>query len=229
MKLQRLKINRLPGINVPFEIVPEEANFHVVIGPNGIGKSSLCRAVEALYWSDLGPTQRTSVDGEFELDGEAWWVEREGTRLRWEHDWVDSTPPSLPSSYNHNCFFLRLRDLIDPSPEGTQNVASEIRRQMSGGFDLGKIVSDLFDGVGVQHGRRERRELNSALQQIQKAEGEHIGLQRRVDKLDDLKTQLAETETSGHRLTYVNRALALPGVGKSWRMWLKNYRFCRRA
>ena len=75
MKLQRLKINRLPGINVPLENVPEEANINVAIGTNGIGKSSLCRAVEALYWSDLGPTQRTSVNGEFELDGEAWWAE----------------------------------------------------------------------------------------------------------------------------------------------------------
>jgi exonuclease SbcC len=211
VKLKRLKINQLPGINVPFEIVPEEANIHVVIGPNGIGKSSLCRAVEALYWSDLGPTQRTSVNGEFELDGEAWWAERESARVRWQHAGVDSAPPNLPPSYNHNCFFLRLRDLIDPSPEGTRNVASEIRRQMSGGFDLGKIVSDLFDGVGGQHGRRERREFNTALQQIQKAEGDHIGLQRRADELDNLKSKLAEADSSGRRLTYVNRALGLAG------------------
>jgi len=82
---------------------------------------------------------------------------------------------------------------------------------MSGGFDLGKIVSDLFDGVGRQHGRRERRELNTALQQIQKAEGEHIGLQRRADELDDLKSKLAEAESNGRRLTHVKRALGHAG------------------
>ena len=211
MKLLRLKINRLPGINEPFEIVPEGAAFHVVFGPNGIGKSSICRAVEVLFWSDRGPVQRTSVNAEFELDGEVWWVEREGSRVRWQHGGEDSTPPNLPSSYHHNCFFLRLRDLIHPSPEATRDVASEIRRQMSGGFDLGKIVSDLFDGVGAQHGRRERREFNQASSKVQEAEGEHIALQRRTDELDDLKAQLAEAESSGHRLTSVNRAVGLAG------------------
>ena len=136
MKLKRLTINRLPGINTPFEIVSKGAGFHVVFGPNGIGKSSICRAVEGLFWEDRGTTLRTSVNGEFELDGEAWWSEREGSRVRWQRDGEDSTPPSLPSSHHHSCFFLRLRDLSDPSPEGTRDVASEIRRQMSGGFDL---------------------------------------------------------------------------------------------
>ena len=209
MKLKRLRINRLPGINEAFQIAPKEAAIHVVIGPNGIGKSSLCRAVEALYWSDLEPSQRISVDGEFELDGETWRAEREGSRVRWQHNGADSPPPIFPASYNHNCFFLRLRDLIDPSSEGTRNVATEIRRQMSGGFDLDKIVSDLFDRVSARHGRRERAEFNTAQLQIQKVEGEHTGLQRRADDLDDLKAQLAEAESSGRRLTHLTRALGL--------------------
>jgi exonuclease SbcC len=211
MKLRRLRINRLPGINVPFEIVPQEATVHVVIGPNGIGKSSLCRAVEALYWSDLEPSQRISVNGEFELDGETWWAEREGSRVRWQHNGAESTPPNLPASYNHNCFFLRLRDLIDPSTEGTRNVASEIRRQMLGGFDLDKIVSDLFSRVGERHGLRERKQFNEAQLQIQQVEGEHTGLQRRADELDSLKVQFAKAESSGSRLTHVTRALGLAG------------------
>ena len=214
MKLVRLKINRLPGIHEPFEIVPEEAAFHVVFGPNGIGKSSLCRAIEALYWSDLGPVQQISVNGEFNLDGESWWSEREGPQLLWQHGGEDSPPPSLPSSYHHNCFFLRLRDLIDPSPEGTRDFASEIRRQMSGGFDLDKVVSDLFDSVGARHGRGERREFNQASSSVIAAEGQHIALQRRADELDDLTTQLAEAESIEQRLPFVNRALGLAGRQK---------------
>jgi exonuclease SbcC len=194
---------------MPFEIVPEEATIHVVIGPNGIGKSSLCRAVEALYWIDPEPSQRISVDGEFELDGETWWVEREGSRVRWQHNGVDSPPLNLPASYTRNCFFLRLRDLIDPSTEGTRNIAAEIRRQMSGGFDLDGIASDLFGRVSTRHGRRERAEFNTAQLQIQKMQGEHTGLQRRADELDELKAQLAEAEASGRRITHVTRALGL--------------------
>ncbi len=211
MKLRRLQINRLPGINVPFAIEPEGGKFHVVFGPNGIGKSSLCRAVEALYWADLGPNQKISVNAEFELDGEAWWVEREGSRVRWQHDGADSAPPNLPSSHNHNCFFLRLRDLNDPAPEGTRDVASEIRRQMSGGFDLQRIVSDEFEGIGTRPGRRERRNFDKAVQTVQQAEGEHARLQRRADDLDDLKAQLEEAESNRRRLGLVDRATGLLG------------------
>lgn len=209
MKLKRLAINRLPGINQPFEIESGDPGFHVVFGPNGIGKSSICRAVEALYWDDRGPAQRTSVNGEFELDGETWWAEREGSRVRWQRGGEDSMPPILPASHNHRCFFLRLRDLIDPSPDGTQDIASEIRRQMSGGFDLDQIASDLSAGVSARHGRRERTDFNKASQNVQEAEGKQSGLQRRADQLDAMKAQLGAAESSARRLTAVDRAIGL--------------------
>ena len=211
MKLKRLTVNRLPGISQPFEIEPAGAGFHVVFGPNGIGKSSICRAVESLYWEDRGPSQRTSVNGEFELDRDAWWAEREGPRVRWQRGGEDSFPPTLPASHNHRCFFLRLRDLVDPSPEGTQDIASEIRRQMSGGFDMDRIASDLFTGVGARHGRRERNDFNTALQDVREAEGKQSSLQRRADQLESLGTQLATAQSSADRLPSVERALGLAG------------------
>jgi energy-coupling factor transporter ATP-binding protein EcfA2 len=211
VKLKRLAINRLPGITQPFEIESAGAGFHVVFGPNGIGKSSICRAVEGLYWDDRGSSQRTSINGEFELDGEAWWAEREGSRVRWQRGGEDTVPPNLPASHNHRCFFLRLRDLIDPSPDGTQDIASEIRRQMSGGFDLDQIAADLFAGVSARHGRRERSDFNKASQDVQEAEGKQSGLQRRADHLDVLRAQLDAAESGARRLTSVERALGLSG------------------
>ena len=207
MKLERLTINRLPGISQPFEIEAAGSGFIVVCGPNGIGKSSICRAVEGLYWEDRGPSQRTSVSGQFELDGESWWAEREGSGVRWQRGGEHSVPPNLPASHNHRCFFLRLRDLIDPSPDGTQDIASEIRRQMSGGFDLDQIAADLFTGVGAQHGRRERRDFNKASQDVQEAEGKQLSLQRRADQLDAFRSELGAAESSARRLTAVERAL----------------------
>lgn len=207
MKLKRLTINRLPGISQPFEIDAAGAGFNVVYGPNGIGKSSVCRAVEGLYWDDRGSSQRTSINGEFELDGDAWWAEREGSRVRWQRGGEDSVPPNLPASHNHRCFFLRLRDLIDPSLDGTQDIASEIRRQMSGGFDLDQIADDLFAGVTARHGRRERSDFNKASQDVQEAEGKQSGLQRRADQLDALSAQLNAAESGARRLTSVERAL----------------------
>lgn len=209
MKLKRLAINRLPGVDQPFEIEAGHGGFHVVFGPNAIGKSSLCRAVEALYWQDGGPSQQTSVVGEFDIDGDAWWAEREGARVRWQRGGENSAPPILPGSHNRRCFFLRLRDLIDPSPDGTHDIASEIRRQMSGGFDLDHIASKLFTGITAQRARRDRSEFNSASEKVERAQGEHAGLLQRADQLDALREQLARADAGARRLVSVERALGL--------------------
>ena len=209
MKLKRLTINRLPGIDQAFEIDSPGAGVHVIFGPNGIGKSSICRAVEGLYWDDRGSTGRISVTGQFELDGHTWLVEREGSRLKWRCPGEDRVPPSIPGSHNHRCFFLRLRDLIDPSLDGTQDIASEIRRQMSGGFDLHRIMEAFSSDVGARHGRLQRNEFNAAAKEVQVAEGIQSALQRREDALKSLQTQFEAAAAAGRRLPFVDRAIGL--------------------
>ena len=211
MRLKRLRIDRLPGIDQPFEIESPDAGVHVIFGPNAIGKSSICRAVEGLYWDDRGPTERTSVTGQFELEGETWWAEREGARLRWRSDSGDGVRLGIPASHHHRCFFLRLRDLIDPSLDGTQDIASEIRRQMSGGFDLDRIVDNCFSGISGRHGRRQRDEFNAAAREVQAAEGNQSTLQRREDQLESLQEQLDAAAAGARRLPSVKRAVGLAG------------------
>jgi len=209
VKLLRLAVDRLPGINRPFEIEAAGAGFHIVFGPNGIGKSSICRAVEGLYWEDRGPARSTSVSGEFELDGETWRGEREGARVRWQRGDGQNVSPNLPPPHNSRCFFLNLRSLIDPSRDGTADIASEIRRQMSGGFDLDEIASDLFAPVTTERGRRERSDFNKAAEDVQEVVRRRTELQRRADELGELKAQLRDAETATRRLALVERAMGL--------------------
>ena len=209
MNLKRLTINRLPGISQPFEIEAGGQGIHVIFGPNAIGKSSICRAVEALYWEDRGASRQTSVDGEFEWGGETWRGEREGSTVRWSRGDEGNVSPTLPLSHNHRCFFLNLRDLVDPSPESTVEIASEIRRQMSGGFDLDEIALDLFSPVTRHRSRRERSRFNEASDGVQRAEIDQSRLQQHVDQLEQQKWQLAEAEAAAGRLARVERAIGL--------------------
>ena len=209
MILKRLNIQRLPGIGQSFAIEAKGAGIHVIFGPNGVGKSSICRAVERIYWEELGPPRHTSVTGEFEWDGAIWRAEREGSILRWRRDGEGWASPNLPPAHHQNCFFLRLRDLLDPSQENTSDIASEIRRQMSGGFDLAGIASELFTPVTVLRMRKERKRFNQARDEVQKEVNLQSNLQRRVDQLEELKTQLREAETAARRLPQVERAISL--------------------
>ncbi len=209
MILKRLLIHRLPGIGQPFEIEAEGAGIHVIFGPNGIGKSSICRAVEGLYWDDRGSLRHTSVTGEFEWDSAIWQAEREGTIVRWRRDGEGRVPPVLPPSHHHNCFFLRLRDLLDPSQESTSGIASEIRRQMSGGFDLDGIASEFFTPVTIHRMRKEKNNFNKARDEVQREVNRQSDLQQRVDRLEQLKAQLQEAEVAEGRLHQVKRASGL--------------------
>ena len=207
MRLKRLTISRLPGIDQSFEIESAGAGIYVIFGPNAIGKSSICRAVEGLYWGDRGPTQQTLVTAQFEVDGKMWQAVRDGARLRWRCGDQDRVPLAIPGSHNHRCFFLRLQDLIDPSLEGTHDIASEIRRQMSGGFDLSQIVKDLFPALSNQRSRAQRQVFNNAARDVLAAEGKQLGLQRRADQLADLEAKRQAAVASARRLPSVERAV----------------------
>ena len=209
MKLRRLAINRLPGISQPFEIKSNGPGIHVIFGPNGIGKSSICRAVECLYWKDRGPSRQTFVTGEFESGGEIWRGEREGSTLSWSRGSNDTQSPNLPPAHNHRCFFLNLRDLIDTSADGASDIAAEIHRQMSGGFDLGKISGDLFPPVTHRRKRAVRDKFNRASDRVRLADTDQSKLQQRVDQLQQLQSALDEAEIAAGRLSNVDRAIGL--------------------
>ena len=117
MKLRRLSIGRLPGIDEPFALKELGDGFNVIVGPNGIGKSSICRAVRALLWDEAAPDGYIAANALFHRDGQQWRVEREGSRHGWQRDGVAEPAPPLPVSHLDACFFLVLRDLLDASKD----------------------------------------------------------------------------------------------------------------
>ena len=209
MRLTRLRIDRLPGIDEPYEITAEGPGVHVVFGPNAVGKSSICRAVAALYWEDVRPGERTELTGEFEIDGVPWEAERYGPRVRWRSEGEDRMRPRLPPSHHRNAFILRLRDLLDPSAKRTRAIALEIRRQMWGGFDLAAVAGDLFPVVTRSAGRRERRQLSTATRAVDEAEQGQARLAGRAERRQAQMAELERCSASEARAPLVDRAAGL--------------------
>ena len=209
MKLRRLHIGRLPGIDESFTLEDFADGFHVIVGPNGIGKSSLCRAMRPLLWRDLGSSEHMTVSALFERDGERWSVERDGSRYRWQRDGIDTDPPPLPAEHLHGCFFLGLRDLLDASSDAGRGIATEIRRQMSGGFDLEEAAASLFGTIGPRFGRKERGALDDVSREVRQVEARQVELANREAELTTLEGQVADAERAQQRLPHFDTAREL--------------------
>ena len=211
MKLRRLTIHRLPGIDDGFKVEGLGDGLHVIVGPNGIGKSSLCRAVRALLWS--GPTaQQASVSASFDRNGELWLAERDFSRLRWQREGAEVDPPDLPSSHLEGCFFLGLRDLLDPKGEAGRGVAAEVRKQMSGGFDLREISDPLRVRLRRGWGRHEQKKVDAAERSVRRAASEQDELGRKEDSLEILEAERLEGERARRQLPHVGQAIDLAGL-----------------
>lgn len=212
MKLRSLAIERLPGIDQRFEISDLTAGFNVIVGPNGIGKSSLCRATRALWWSSYGREGPLTVSARVEHDGQMWRVEREGAHHEWQLHGEASEPPHLPPAHLDGCFFLLLRDLLDASPTAGADVAAEIRTQMAGGFDLDEALSHAFESISGRFGRNERARLDTVDREIKRAEGVQADLRRREEEVAELEARKQAALAAGRRLKHFERALELQEI-----------------
>ena len=209
MKIRRLGIDRLPGIDEKFEVSDLAEGFNIIVGPNEIGKSSLCRAARALWWSEHGPTDRLAVHALVDIDGESWRVVREGSRHEWKREGEPAAAPPLPPHHLHACFFLELLSLLEATETAGHDVAAAIRKQMAGGFDLDQVMSDAFAEIKRQPGRAERKKLDDAKMEIQRANQLQADLQRREDRLAELEAQVDVAAAAHLRRPHFATALEL--------------------
>jgi hypothetical protein len=172
----------MPGIDDPFVLEGLERDLQLVIGPNASGKSTLCRAVRALLWPDVNADERISVTADFHEQDDVLQVARERRKVRWQKNGLEADAPELPGPHVARCFTVGIRDLIALHGETTDaEIALEIGRQMSGGYDLGAVEEACFR-VSDRRGANAEKNLGA----------ENRGLQ----EIKNRQRELAEQESS---------------------------------
>ena len=214
MKLQRVGIDRLPGIDLPFALEDLAPGMNIIVGPNGVGKSRLCHAVQGLLWQEFG-----QGDGEIEAsmllehEGETYRVERSGPRYVWqrigEGSSEDVAPPARPDLRLNSCFFLGLRDLLDASERAGHDLAREVRTQISGGYDLEAARTVFEPALRKRAWKKERKALDAADGKIRSALRAHEELARDEAQLGEIEEKKQEADRAGRRLASFDIALAL--------------------
>ena len=86
MRLHRLSIRALPGIEPGFDFEPASDRVNIVTGPNAIGKSSLVRALEYLLADEVPRNDPPDLHLKAEfLSGDVrWTVRRTGRQIAWD-------------------------------------------------------------------------------------------------------------------------------------------------
>ena len=208
MKLRKLHVRRMPGIDDGFTVDCFSDGVTLIVGPNATGKSTMCRAYGAALWPTTENDPTIEVQAELRDGSERWIVRRESSRTRWQHDGEESEPPPLPGANAAHCFTLGFRDLIADRDPTDETVAHEIRRQMAGGFDVPQVRAQEF-GLGQRHGLVEDAALRERLREVGRIKAEQSDLAQREERLRDLEEELGQAQAAAARLESLKTAAAL--------------------
>lgn len=206
MKLTRISVRRMPGIVDSFTIDGVGPGLNVIVGPNGIGKSSTMTALRALLWPEREQPSIIDVDATWIHDGHPLRsAQHTPGQTTWQRDGQPIAAPPLPEERFAKCFFPTLHDLLSPSDDDT-DLGKEIATQLAGGYDVSALLgSGRFEKLG-RPGQKEAGELKEAIQvvaQLHRSQGE---LAKQEQQLEGERRRLADARSARSRLEVLGRA-----------------------
>jgi len=199
MRLTRIDIRSLPGVRPGFQVDSFDPGANFVTGPNAIGKSSLVRALRYLLREPRSDDPLDlSLSAEFRDGDTTWTVHRErGDQPAWERDGQRAEAPPLPPVDAIGSHLVTVEDLVHIQGKDDQALATALRRELHGGFDLPAIRNDEVFKRGLRIGRHEQGQLNNARSTLADVERKHAELRRQQETLPGLESEIDQAQAAG--------------------------------
>ena len=207
MRLRRLIIRALPGIEPGFSFEPASGRVNIVTGPNAIGKSSLARALRYLLTGVDGRNDPPDLHLEAELtsDTTEWTVRRMGRQVVWRRDGKPVDAPALPGADQFGLYRLSMESLLTDDADD-HALADRLWRMVRGGYDLDAAR---VGGVGPRFAATEERQLREASTELAGLLNKHRDLRLREAELPGLVRRIRRAEQARVRRGRVETALDL--------------------
>jgi len=212
MRLARLEIQTLPGIEPGFTLENMEPGINMVTGPNAVGKSSLIRALNYLVCEPRSDDPLAlSLSAVLEGDDGRWTVRRTGHQLVWEQDGRPATRPILPERDQLYCYWLSMEDLLQADQRDDRLVA-ELRRSLSGGYDLKALRQEAPFELHSRMGQAEGRLLREKERELREVEAGYETLRREETRIPSLEARIKAARKAGAQVQLLDKALGLLDV-----------------
>ncbi len=208
MKLKRIALRRVPGIEPGFVLEDLAAGVNVIVGPNGCGKTALCRAVNATLWPSRSCYESAEVETVWEEGDQVLRAELRGKRVSWQRQGNDAEAPSLPDDHLAPCYCLDIRDLLGDDRDTDRDIARRIRIQMSGGYDL-QVLLDKNFRVPARAGSKERQALEESERRFAAERKSLHDLSRDEDRLQALAAEQTRAREAYQEVQALEGAIEL--------------------
>jgi len=213
VRLVELRVTHLPGVDAPFHVSDLAPGVTVVVGPNASGKSSMVRALRALWSSEVHSGDVVDVRAEFRQrtpDGAEvkYRASRVGATITWERDGLKVDPPPTPPEHLLNSYLISIETLMRSGRTDT-TIGDLLRREMTGGYDLKEARTSLVTTVKGHRGASFA--FREAQRGLEKLERERRLLSERQAKRGELLQERARAEALAQEAHKYDLALALHG------------------
>ena len=205
MKLERLDIQRLPGISEGFVVAGLKDGINLITGPNATGKSSLLRALRYL----LREPQRVDPDAlslaaEFSSGEARFKVTRTGRQITWTRNSEPSLRPALPGPEQIERYRLSMEHLLK-ADDADEGLATELLLSLRGGFDIARVRIPL----PARFANSEGRQLQAASRELHRIESESTELNLKQEKLPAIEKEIKTARDAEVRAKQIRRAKQL--------------------
>jgi energy-coupling factor transporter ATP-binding protein EcfA2 len=205
--VHRVDVKRTPGIGDPFRLDALCDGVNLIYGPNGSGKTSTARAIEAVLWPRPEETRELIVLAHYQIAGATYAAELNAGRLAVQREGVDVEPPALPQPEFRERYRLSLHELLLAS-EHADRFAGEVARQSAGGYDFPAATKALGFASRPSTASKELQAFEEARRDLKAAQSQQAALHADAQWLDDLEQRVRAAGQAAETVRLMDAATA---------------------